>query len=100
MPEDINSLFWSNEAFNGEIIRRYSTKEGVNPKDFEIQIWAYDTLNILKEHSDLDLFFKGGTSVQTLLPWEFQRYSIDLDFNIETENRTKEFILHKFRELI
>ncbi len=99
MPEDINSSFWSNEAFNGEIIRKYSTKEGVNPKDFEIQIWAYDTLNILKEHSDLDLFFKGGTSVQTLLPRDFQRFSIDLDFNIETENRTKEFILTKFREL-
>lgn len=30
---------------------------------------------------------------------EGDKISIDLDFNIETENRTKEFILTKFREL-
>ncbi|NQE53064.1 hypothetical protein C5S29_05685 [ANME-1 cluster archaeon GoMg3.2] len=99
MSEDINSLFWSKEIFNGAKIREYAKKEGVNPMDFEIQIWVYDTLKVLKEFSDLDLLFKGGTCIQSLLPLDFQRFSIDLDFNIETRYRTPEFILTKFREL-
>lgn len=99
MLGDISSLFWSEEVFNGVKIRDYSKREGVNPKDFEKQIWEYDTLNILKEFSDLDLFFKDGTCVQSLLPFDYQRFSIDLDFNIEIKDRTKEFILSKFREL-
>lgn len=57
MLGDINSLFWSEEVFNGAKIREYAKREGVNPIHFEIQIWEYDTLNILKEFSDLDLFF-------------------------------------------
>ena len=99
MLRDISSLFWSEEVFNGAKIRDYSKGEGVNPKDFEKQIWEYDTLFVLKEFSDLDLFFKGGTCVQSLLLLNFQRFSIDLDFNIETKYRTNEFILSKFREL-
>ena len=99
MLGDINSLFWSEEVFNGAKIREYAKREGVNPIHFEIQIWEYDTLNILKEFSDLDLFFKGGTCVQSLLPFDYQRFSIDLDFNIETKYRTNEFILSKFSEL-
>ena len=99
MLGDISSLFWSEEVFNGAKIREYAKREGVNPIHFEIQIWEYDTLNILKEFSDLDLFFKGGTCVQSLLPFDYQRFSIDLDFNIETKYRAKEFILSKFSEL-
>ncbi|MGB7533410.1 MAG: nucleotidyl transferase AbiEii/AbiGii toxin family protein [Halobacteriota archaeon] len=99
MLGDISSLFWSEEVFNGAKIRDYSKGEGVNPRDFEKQIWAYDTLFVLKEFSDLDLFFKGGTCIQSLLPFDYQRFSIDLDFNIEIKDRTKEFILSKFREL-
>jgi predicted nucleotidyltransferase component of viral defense system len=99
MLRDISSLFWSEEVFNGAKIREYAKREGVNPIHFEIQIWGYDTLNILKEFSDLDLFFKGGTCVQSLLPFDYQRFSIDLDFNIETKYRTNEFILSKFSEL-
>jgi predicted nucleotidyltransferase component of viral defense system len=99
MLGDINSLFWSEEVFNGAKIREYAKREGVNPIHFEIQIWEYDTLNILKEFSDLDLFFKGGTCVQSLLPFDYQRFSIDLDFNIETKYRTNAFILSKFSEL-
>lgn len=57
MLGDISSLFWSEEVFNGAKIREYAKREGVNPIHFEIQIWEYDTLNILKEFSDLDLFF-------------------------------------------
>ncbi len=85
MLDDISSLFWGKEAFNGAKIRDYSKREGVNPRDFEKQIWEYDTLFVLKEFSDLDLFFKGGTCVQFLLPLNFQRFSVDLDFNIETK---------------
>ena len=99
MLGDISSLFWSEEVFNGAKIREYAKREGVNPLHFEIQIWEYDTLNILREFSDLDLFFKGGTCVQSLLPFDYQRFSIDLDFNIEIKDRTKEFILSKFGEL-
>jgi len=99
MSEDINSLFWIKEAFNGAKIREYSKEEGVNPRDFEKQIWAYDTLFILKEFSGMDLFFKGGTCIQSLLPFNFQRFSIDLDFNIKTEHRTAEFLLKCFNEL-
>lgn len=99
MPEDINSLFWNKEVFNGAKIREYSKKEGANPGDFEKQIWEYDTLFILKEFSFLDLFFKGGTCVQSLLPLNFQRFSVDLDFNIEAESRTNDFILRKFADL-
>lgn len=99
MLGDISSLFWSEEVFNGAKIRDYSKGEGVNPRDFEKQIWEYDTLNILKEFSDLDLFFKGGTCIQSLLPFDYQRFSIDLDFNIEIKYRTNEFILSKFGEL-
>ena len=99
MLGDISSLFWGKEVFNGAKIRDYSKGEGVSPRDFEKQIWEYDTLNILREFSDLDLFFKGGTCVQSLLPFDYQRFSIDLDFNIETKYRTNEFILSKFGEL-
>jgi len=99
MSEDINSLFWIKEAFNGAKIREYSKKEGVSPRDFEKQIWAYDTLFILKEFSCMDLFFKGGTCIQSILPFNFQRFSIDLDFNIETEYRTAEFLLKCFDKL-
>lgn len=99
MLGDISSLFWGKEVFNGATIRDYSKREGVNPLDFEKQIWEYDTLFVLKEFSYLDLFFKGGTCVQSLLPLNFQRFSVDLDFNIETNDRTNEFILSKFREL-
>ena len=67
--------------------------------DFEIQIWVYDTLHVLKKFSNLDLFFKGGTCVQSLLPVEVQRFSVDLDFNIETEYRTQEFVLSSFHRL-
>jgi len=99
MSGDTNSLFWSDEVFNGAKIREYAKEEGVNPAHFEIQIWGYDTLRILKEFADLDLFFKGGTCVQSLLPLNYQRFSIDLDFNMESKNRTSEFILSKFSEL-
>lgn len=47
----------------------------------------------------MDLFFKGGTCVQCLLPLNFQRFSVDMDFNIETEYRTNDFILGKFADL-
>ena len=72
MLGDISSLFWGEEVFNGAKMRDYSKGEGVNPRDFEKQIWEYDTLNILKEFSDLDLFFKGGTCVQSLLPLNYE----------------------------
>jgi predicted nucleotidyltransferase component of viral defense system len=99
VSEDISPLFWSEEVFNGAKIRAYAKKEGVNPVDLEIQIWVYDTLHVLKKFSNLDLFFKGGTCVQSLLPVGVQRFSVDLDFNIETEYRTPEFILSNFHRL-
>jgi len=99
MSGDINLLFWIKEVFNGAKIREYSKKEGVSPTDFEKQIWAYDTLFILKEFSGMNLFFKGGTCIQSLLPFNLQRFSIDLDFNIETEQQTAEFLLNCFNEL-
>lgn len=34
MSEDINSLFWDKEVFNGAKIREHSKKEGVNPLGF------------------------------------------------------------------
>nr|QNO54612.1 hypothetical protein MGEBMHLL_00021 [Methanosarcinales archaeon ANME-1 ERB7] len=55
MLGDINSLFWSKEVFNGAKIREYAKREGVNPIHFEIPIWEYDTLNILKEFSDYEM---------------------------------------------
>jgi predicted nucleotidyltransferase component of viral defense system len=96
---DINSYFWNAKVFNGANIRKYSNDEGINPIHFEIQIWIYDTLKILQDFSSLDLFFKGGTCIQTYLPLEYQRFSIDLDFNIQSEDRTKEFLLRKIGEL-
>lgn len=53
MLDDISSLFWDKEVFNGAKIRDYSKREGVNPRDYEKQIWEYDTLFVLKEFSDL-----------------------------------------------
>ncbi|PKP61356.1 MAG: hypothetical protein CVT88_00320 [Candidatus Altiarchaeales archaeon HGW-Altiarchaeales-1] len=99
MSEDIKSLFWGKEAFNGAKIREYSNREGINHMDFEKQIFEYDTMFILKEFSNMDLFFKGGTCIQSLLPLNLQRFSVDLDFNIETESRTNKFVLEKFDEL-
>jgi len=98
MPED-TSLFWSERAFNGERIREYSREEGVNPRDFEKEIWAYDTLFILQKLSGMDLYFKGGTCVQTYLPLDHQRFSIDLDFNINTKDRSTNAILGEIAEL-
>ncbi|MGB2842923.1 MAG: hypothetical protein WBC40_10715 [Halobacteriota archaeon] len=49
MSEDINSLFWSKEVFNGAKIREYAKKEGVNPMDFEIQICIQDICMVCPE---------------------------------------------------
>ena len=99
MLKDINSSFWDTTVFNGAKIKEYSNTEGVNPIDFEKQIWVYDTLHVLKEDSDLDLFFKGGSCVQSLIPLNYQRFSVDIDFNIACADRTKEFVLSKFGRL-
>ena len=99
MLRDINSSFWNITAFNGEKIREYSITEAVSPIDFEKQIWVYDTLHVLKEYSDLDLFFKGGTCIQSFIPLNYQRFSVDIDFNIACADRTKDFILSKFDKL-
>jgi predicted nucleotidyltransferase component of viral defense system len=99
MLRDINSSFWDSTAFNGEKIREYSTIEAVNPLDFEKQIWVYDTLHIFKEYSDLDLILKGGTCIQSFIPLDYQRFSVDIDFNIDCADRTKDFILTEFYKL-
>ena len=98
MPEDI-STFWNEEAFNGQKIREYSKKEGVNPRDFEKEIWEYDTLYLFTQYPKLDLYLRGGTCVQSYLPYNYQRFSVDLDFNIRIKERDPESVSDSIQKL-
>ncbi|MEA3557949.1 MAG: nucleotidyl transferase AbiEii/AbiGii toxin family protein, partial [Candidatus Thermoplasmatota archaeon] len=64
--------------------REIQKETGIPARSAEIMFWHYDTLSLF---SDVDSFvFKGGTCVQSWLPYGLQRASVDLDFNSKAGN--------------
>jgi hypothetical protein len=75
---------WKRKQIIQEKIRSIQKDTGIPARSIEIMFWHYDTLSLLSKTDSL--IFKGGTCVQSWLPYDFQRASVDLDFNSKAGN--------------
>ena len=73
-------------CFQESWIRRKGKEFNADPILVERVIYAFELLGLLIK-SDIELVFKGGTSLILTVPG-FKRLSIDLDVVIETDNET------------
>lgn len=75
---------WKRDAMNFDTFRAMQAEWGVPARLVETVFWHLDTLDALG--SPEWLVFKGGTCVQSYIKPEFQRASVDLDFNTDIQN--------------
>gem|GEM_PF-3009305 len=75
---------WKIKQIIQEKMRAIQKDTGIPARSIEIMFWHYDTLSLLSNTDSI--IFKGGTCVQSWLPYDFQRASIDLDFNSKAGN--------------
>ncbi len=75
---------WERKQIIQEKMRSIQKDTGIPARSIEIMFWHYDTLSLLSNTESF--IFKGGTCVQSWLPYEFQRASVDLDFNSSAGN--------------
>lgn len=77
------------------VIAKASQESGFAPHQCEMMMWLLDTLHCIERFppDGFKVYLKGGTCVQHYLPYEKQRFSIDLDFstcfgeNVEANER-------------
>lgn len=75
---------WKPEQITQEVFREIQKKMGVPARSIEIIFWQMDILEMLSDSNWL--IFKGGTCIQSYLPYDLQRASVDLDFNSKQQN--------------
>lgn len=80
-------------------LSNFSTSIGISTRYLEHMLWQLDTLYVLSRCSE-DLVWKGGTCVQSYLPPNYQRYSIDLDFNVKLEKNNVFKLIEKINNKI
>lgn len=85
------------EYFRKETIQEHIETSALNETNLIKAIHVLEYLGQLREEG-LDPLFKGGSSVQLLLPTGWQRLSIDLDLAIETSKENFEEVLRNIHE--
>jgi len=96
--EQILSLvkIWRREQLSQGVFRDIQLEFGIPPTLIETMFWHLDTLYQLSRLEKAPVF-KGGTCVQSYLPFNSQRASNDLDFNSQIANPNS--ILDQIRKL-
>jgi len=87
---------WKREQLTQGIFREIQLELGIPATLIETMFWHLDTLYQLSKLKKPPVF-KGGTCIQSYLPFRFQRASNDLDFNSRIANPNS--IMNQIRKL-
>lgn len=75
---------WESGSIRRTELERFAQGSGVDARGVYTMVLHLDTLHRLGDRTPL--IWKGGTAIQSLLPFDVQRVSTDLDFNSTTGN--------------
>ncbi|MGQ4913438.1 MAG: nucleotidyl transferase AbiEii/AbiGii toxin family protein [Candidatus Asgardarchaeia archaeon] len=78
-----------------QYLESFSKEIGIATRYLEHMLWQLDTLYILSAHSS-EFVWKGGTCIQSFVPPDYQRHSVDIDLN---SSLTRKNILAMFKKL-
>lgn len=81
------SYLFREKDFTPLALSPLSRDTGISTRYIEYFMWQLDTLYIFSHFGDT-LVWKGGTCIQSYVPPRYERWSVDIDLNIELDRDT------------